>query len=97
MAAEKKHRKPLEEALPNEFFHVNRFRRWWVNLHVIASFWRLVSGFRSVSMSLKLSGLQTKLQEVAALRPTTIGREGKVSRCNGCCGRGNRRGSHMES
>ena len=51
---------------------MNRFRRWWVNLHVIATFWRLLSGFQSVSVSLKIPGVQTKIREVAALRPTTI-------------------------
>ena len=72
MATQKKVRKRLESDLPNEFFHVNRFRRWWVNLHVIATFWRLLSGFQSVSVSLKIIGVLTKVREAAALRPATI-------------------------
>ena len=53
-------RERLEPSRPEEFFHVNRFRRWWVNLHVIASFWRLLSGFQSVSMSLRMQGVQNR-------------------------------------
>ena len=36
-------RKRLEGTDPKEFFHVNRFRRWWLNLHVVGSFWRMLS------------------------------------------------------
>ena len=39
---------------------------------MIATFWRLLSGFQSVSVSLKIPGVQSKIREVAALRPTTI-------------------------
>ena len=70
-----KNRQPrdcLEPTCQEELFHVNRFRRWWVNLHVVASFWRLLSGFQSVSVSLKLQGVQARLREVAELHPSTI-------------------------
>ena len=40
-AAEDHSRKPLDAS--KEFFHVNRFRRWWLNLHVLGSFWRMLS------------------------------------------------------
>ena len=72
LAKDRQARDCLEPTRPEEFFHVNRFRRWWVNLHVIASFWRLLSGFQSVSVSLQLQGVQTRLREVAELHPSTI-------------------------
>ena len=72
LAKDRQPRDCLEPTRPEEFFHVNRFRRWWVNLHVIASFWRLLSGFQSVSVSLQLQGVQAKLKEVAQLHPSTI-------------------------
>ncbi|MDA8583318.1 hypothetical protein N9L68_03770 [bacterium] len=62
----------LERTRSDKLFRSNRFRRWWVNLNVIASFWRLLSGFQSVSVSLKLQGLQARLREVAELHPSTI-------------------------
>ena len=37
LATQRTRRKCLEADLPNEFFHVNRFRRWWVNVHVMAN------------------------------------------------------------
>ena len=55
-----------------EFFHINRFRRWWINLHVLSTFWRLSSGFHAVSQTLKMQGVQKKLQQVAALSEHTI-------------------------
>ena len=72
LATQRTRRMCLEADFPKEFFHVNRFRRWWVNLHVIATFWRLLSGFQSVSVSLKIPGVHTKMKEIAALRPATI-------------------------
>ena len=51
---------------------MNRFKRWWVNLHVAARFWRLLSRFQSVGVSLQLQGAQAKLKEVAQLHPSTI-------------------------
>ena len=72
MAQEEKTRTRIHPNHPEEFFHVNRFRRWWINLHVIASFWRLLSGFQSVSVSLSLPGVPTRMREVSELRSTTI-------------------------
>ena len=38
----------------------------------MASFWRLLSGFQFVSVPLKFPGVQSKIKEIAALRPATI-------------------------
>ena len=51
---------------------MNRCRCWWVNVHVMATFWCLLSGFQSVSVSLTIPGVHMKTTEIAALRPATI-------------------------
>ena len=57
----------LGEDRADEIFGVNRFRRWWLNLHVIASFWRMLSGFQAVSQALQQPGVRSKTTEVAGL------------------------------
>ena len=64
-AAEDHSRKPLDAS--KEFFHVNRFRRWWLNLHVLGSFWRMLSSFQAVTVALRQQGMQTRLKEAAGM------------------------------
>ena len=62
----------LGEDRADEIFGVNRFRRWWLNLHVIASFWRMLSGFHAVGQALQQPGVRSKMTEVAGLRVEVI-------------------------
>ena len=49
------------------FFHVNRFRRWWLNLHVLSSFYRTLAGFSAVNVVMKIQGVMQKLKGIASL------------------------------
>ena len=48
-------------------FAVNRFCMHPVNIMVIATFWRMMSGFMAVNVGLRIPGIQTKLKSLAQL------------------------------
>ena len=51
----------------SEIFEVNRFRRNRACRMVLATFWRLMSGFVAVNVGLKIPGVQSKLKALADL------------------------------
>ena len=48
-------------------FAVNRFCMHPVNIMVIATFWRMMSGFMAVNVGLRIPGIQTQLKSLAQL------------------------------
>ena len=50
-----------------EIFEANRFRKNHACRMVLATFWRLMSGFMAVNVGMKIPGIQTKLKALADL------------------------------
>ena len=51
----------------NEIFAVNRFRKDHIALFVLASFWRLMSGFTAINIGMRVPGIQNKLKDLATM------------------------------
>ena len=75
-------------------FAVNRFAINPVNIMVIATFWRMMSGFMAVNVGLRIPGIQTQLKSLAQLPDQLVmlsSREGEADGMMGLV----RRASHL--
>ena len=90
-----------EERQPREAAHakrapfaVNRFCMHPVNIMVIATFWRMMSGFMAVNVGLRIPGIQTQLKALATLPDQLALLSGKEGEADGMMGLV-RRASHL--
>ena len=75
-------------------FAVNRFAMHPVNIMVIASFWRMMSGFMAVNVGLRIPGIQTQLKSLAKLPDQLALLSSKEGEADGMMGLV-RRASHL--
>ena len=90
-----------EERQPREAAHakrapfaVNRFCMHPVNIMVIATFWRMMSGFMAVNVGLRIPGIQTQLKALATLPDQLALLSSKEGEADGMMGLV-RRASHL--
>ena len=75
-------------------FAVNRFCMHPVNIMVIATFWRMMSGFMAVNVGLRIPGIQTQLKALAQLPDQLALLSSKEGEADGMMGLV-RRASHL--
>ena len=75
-------------------FAVNRFAINPVNIMVIATFWRMMSGFMAVNVGLRIPGIQTQLKSLAQLPDQLVMLSSKEGEVDGMMGLV-RRASHL--
>ena len=91
-AAEQRQREPCHETTVP--FAVNRFCINPVNIMVIATFWRMMSGLMAVNVGLRIPGIQTQLKSLAQLPDQLVMLSSKEGEADGMMGLV-RRASHL--